>query len=118
MGDTAPLAHGTRVFASEPVTGRLRRAEGVDDVLAMLDDAADDLVVLVRDAGATFLSPIFADLRGIVCTGGTPASHIGIVSREFHVPCIMGAVVEDELPPDGTTVELDCSSEPGVLRAR
>lgn len=117
MGDTPSLAHGTRVFAAEPVTGRLRRAEGVDDVLAILDEAADDLIVLVRDAGATFLSPIFADLRGIVCTGGTPASHIGIVSREFHVPCIMGTVVEGELPPDGTIVELDCSDEPGVLRA-
>ena len=30
----------------------------------------------------------------IVCTSGTPRSHIGIVSREFQVPCVMGCAFE------------------------
>lgn len=82
-----------------------------------MDEGAGDFVVLVRDAGATFLSPVFDELAGVVCTGGTPRSHIGIVSREFQVPCIMGATFVDGRGPDpGTDVELDCSDDVGVLR--
>ena len=47
-----------------------------------------------------------------MCTGGTPRSHIGIVSREFQVPCVMGCVFDD-VPADGTEVELDCSGAEG-----
>jgi signal transduction protein with GAF and PtsI domain len=50
-----------------------------------------------------------------VCTGGTSRSHIGIVSREFQVPCIMACVL-DEVPADAAEVELDCSGPAGVLR--
>jgi signal transduction protein with GAF and PtsI domain len=91
--------------------------EGPDDVLELMDAGADGVVVLVRDAGATFLSPIFHELAGVVCTGGTVRSHIGIVSREFQVPCIMTASFSAAEPPDGATVELDCSGDEGVLRA-
>jgi hypothetical protein len=43
-------------------------------------------------------------------------SHIGIVSREFQVPCIMGLTFAGSEPTDGTEVEVDCSGEVGVLR--
>ena len=46
-------------------------------------------MALVRDAGATFLAPIYHELTAIICTSGTVRSHIGIVSREFQVPCVM-----------------------------
>ncbi len=80
-----------------------------------MDTGAEGVIALVRDAGATFLAPIFHELTGVVCTGGTPRSHIGIVSREFQVPCVMACVFTDE-PADGSTVELDCSAEPGEVR--
>jgi phosphoenolpyruvate-protein kinase (PTS system EI component) len=51
-----------------------------------------------------------------VCLSGTPLSHIGIVSREYQVPCVMAAVLTTE-PADGDAVEVDCSAEPGVIRA-
>ena len=35
---------------------------------------------------------------GIVCTSGTPRSHIGIVSREFQVPCAMAVAFADGEP--------------------
>ena len=63
--------------------------EGPDDVLALMDTGADGVVALVRDAGATFLAPIYHELTAIICTSGTVRSHIGIVSREFQVPCVM-----------------------------
>lgn len=89
--------------------------EGPPDVLELMDTGADGVIALVRDAGATFLAPIFHELSGVVCTGGTSRSHIGIVSREFRVPCIMGCALGD-LPSDGAEVEVDCSGPDGVLR--
>ena len=110
------IGRGERVFSHPPVEGRWRVFEGPDDVLALMDTGADGVIALVRDAGATFLAPIFPDLAGVVCTLGTPRSHIGIVSREFQIPCLMACVLDDE-PTDGATVELDCSVDPGELRA-
>jgi signal transduction protein with GAF and PtsI domain len=110
-----PIGSGEKVFDHAPVRGRWKAMESPADVLDLMDNGAEGIIALVRDAGATFLSPIFHELAGVVCTGGTSRSHIGIVSREFQVPCIMTCVL-DEVPADGTEVELDCSGPDGVLR--
>jgi signal transduction protein with GAF and PtsI domain len=106
---------GTKVFEAAPVRGEWRRLEDPDDVLELMDTSANGIVACVTDAGATFLAPVFDDLTAVVCLSGTPVSHIGIVSREYQVPCIMGATLDAE-PADGDRVEVDCSSDDGVLR--
>jgi signal transduction protein with GAF and PtsI domain len=110
------IGRGAKVFDHGPVRGRFVPMEGPDDVLALMDSGAEGVVALVRDAGATFLAPIYHELTGIICTSGTVRSHIGIVSREFQVPCAMGCQLEAE-PAPGTEVELDCSGEEAVVRA-
>lgn len=109
------IATGTKVFAAGPVRGQWRRLSSPDDVLALMDTSADGVVACVADAGATFLAPIFDELTAVVCLSGTPQSHIGIVSREYQVPCVMGATMTDE-PVDGDPVEVDCSGDDGVVR--
>jgi signal transduction protein with GAF and PtsI domain len=109
------IGQGTRVFAAAPVRGAWRRLSSPDDVLALMDTSAAGVVACVADAGATFLAPIFDELTAVVCLSGTPLSHIGIVSREYQVPCVMAATLASE-PSDGDTVEVDCSGEPGVVR--
>ena len=115
-GATVPavqvIGRGDPTFDFRPTPGTWRRLEGPDDVLDLMDTGAEGIVAVIRDAGATFLSPIFEELAGVVCTGGTIRSHIGIVSREFQVPGVVAAVIDDE-PADGTEVELDGS---GVIR--
>lgn len=111
------VGRGEKVFDHEPVRGTFRHLESPDDVLALLDTGADGVIALVRDAGATFLSPIFHELAGVVCTSGTRRSHIGIVSREFQLPCVMGTEFNGDEPVDGATVEVDCSGSEGVVRA-
>ena len=111
------LAFGTKVFDAAPVRGRWRAMETPEDVLELMDTGADGIIALVKDAGATFLAPIFHELAGIVCINGTPRSHIGIVSREFQVPCIMGSSFSGPVPANGDEVELDCSGAEGFLRA-
>jgi signal transduction protein with GAF and PtsI domain len=104
------------VFEAAPVQGIWRRLSSPDDVLALMDSTAEGVVACVGDAGATFLAPIFDELTAVVCLSGTPLSHIGIVSREYQVPCVMSASLERE-PADGDTVEIDCSGADGVVRA-
>lgn len=96
--------------------GAWRMLQSPDDVLALLDTTAAGIVACVGDAGATFLAPLFGELAAVVCLSGTPLSHIGIVSREYRVPCVMGAELTDP-PADGTPVEVDCSGERAVVRS-
>ena len=105
------------MFGAGVVGGTLRVMDGPDDVLALMDAGAEGVIALVRDAGATFLAPLYRELAGIVCTSGTPRSHIGIVSREFQVPCAMSATFPGGEPADGTEVELDCTGAEAVIRA-
>ena len=111
------VGRGEKVFDHDPVRGTFRHLESPDDVLALLDTGAEGVVALVRDAGATFLSPIFHELTAVVCTSGTRRSHIGIVSREFQLPCVMGVNFNGDEPADGTTVEVDCAGPEGIVRA-
>jgi signal transduction protein with GAF and PtsI domain len=111
-----PIGEGTKVFDAAAVRGRFQAIESPDDVLALMDTGADGVVALVRDAGATFLAPIYHELTAVICTGGTPRSHIGIVSREFQVPCVMACTFADGEPAKGSEVEVDCSGETGVVR--
>ena len=106
---------GTRVFEAAPVRGTWRRLSSPDDVLALMDTTAEGVVACVADAGATFLAPIFDELTAVVCLSGTPLSHIGIVSREYQVPCVMALELRAE-PANGDTVEVDCSGATGVVR--
>ena len=109
------IGTGTRVFEAGPVRGSWRKLTSPDDVLELMDTTADGVVACVADAGATFLAPIFDELTAVVCLSGTPLSHIGIVSREYQIPCVMATALTSE-PADGDAVEVDCSAEPGVVR--
>jgi signal transduction protein with GAF and PtsI domain len=110
------VGKGEKVFDHAPVRGTWRALEGPDDVLALMDTGAEGIIALVRDAGATFLAPVYHELTGVVCTSGTVRSHIGIVSREFQIPCVMGTTFDGAEPADGTEVELDCSGDVGIVR--
>src|SRR3954451_18300031 len=106
---------GTKEFDADAVRGALRMLSSPDDVLDLMDSSAAGVVACVQDAGATFLAPIFDDLVAVVCLSGTPLSHIGIVSREYQVPCVMSAQLTVELA-DGDAVEVDCTGAEGVVR--
>lgn len=114
MGDRI-VGRGVKVFEAAPVQGEWRRLDDPDDVLELMDTSAQGVVAGVLDAGATFLAPIFDELAAVVCLSGTPVSHIGIVSREYQIPCIMGATLDAE-PTDGECVEVDCTGDDGVVR--
>ena len=110
------LGRGEKVFDHEAVRGTCRRLESPEDVIELLDTGAEGVVALVSDAGATFLAPIFHELTAVICTSGTRRSHIGIVTREFQLPCVMGTSFDGSMPEDGAEIEVDCSGAEGVVR--
>jgi phosphohistidine swiveling domain-containing protein len=111
------LGVGTPVADGAVVSGHLISLNEPADVLALLDQAdAGDLVAVVRDAGATFLGPVQADLVGLICLSGDLGSHLAIVSRELGTPALVGFVVGEGLElHEGARVELDPGK--GELRA-
>lgn len=111
------MGTGIKVFDHQPVRGRWHPLESPDDVIDLMDNGAEGVIALVRDAGATFLAPVYDELTAVVCTSGTLRSHIGIVSREYQVPCVMAAAFPDGEPTPGAEVEVDCSGAEGVVRA-
>jgi hypothetical protein len=86
--------------------GVIARAEGIEDVLALLDRDLSDVVLLTEQASATAFSPILPLLRGVLCTKGGPSAHLAIVSRALQIPCLM-QVQLDESPADGVAVCVD-----------
>jgi hypothetical protein len=113
------IGRGLRAFEHPAVRGTWRFLAGPDDVLGLMDGGGGDgVVAAVQDAGATFLAPLYHELTAVVCLSGTPRSHIGIMAREFKLPCVVAADFPDGLPAAGAEVEVDCSGpgDGGVVR--
>ena len=109
------LGKGTPSFTFAPVTGRVRHFRSPSDVIESIDTDLESTIALVESGGTTFLSPILGRLGGVVCLDGTLRSHLAIVSREFEVPCLVGADLAGDVA-DGTGVTLDIEAGTGVLR--
>ncbi len=115
MSAITPLGTGTAAYAFAPVTGTIRYFRAPDDVIDAIDSDLESTIALVDSGGTTFLGPILGRLGGIVSRDGTLRSHLAIVSREFEVPCIVGAALTGDIA-DGTVVELAVADGAGVVR--
>ena len=114
------IGTGTPTFATGAVDGEIVHVTSPVEVLDLLDDTARvaGLVLLIDEPGATFLSPLLlAGPRAVICTAGTPKSHLGIVTREFDIPCVMGVGLSAPLA-GGTRVEITFEdAEHATIRA-
>lgn len=97
---------GTPSYRFEATTGRIKHFDSPADVIGSINDDLESTIALVKSGGTTFLSPILGRLGGIVALDGTLRSHLAIVSREFEVPCLVGAHLDVDLA-NGTEVILD-----------
>jgi len=53
-------------------------------------------IVLAQGGTTTFLSPALSmGAIGVITLSGAPESHLGILSREFQIPCVMTAFLKD-----------------------
>jgi hypothetical protein len=64
-----------------------------------------DTIAIIDDSGGTLTAPILERFKGVICLGGTVRSHLGILSREYGIPCLMNAKIRGIR--EGDTVELE-----------
>lgn len=120
------IGTGVKAFTSvNGATGTIRFLDSPDEVLDFIDgpDVATT-VVISRGGTTTFMSPaLMAGVAGLITLQGAPESHLGILSREFGIPCVMSTeftegiqTSRDEMvPADGTAVRLDTSGDVGQV---
>jgi phosphohistidine swiveling domain-containing protein len=98
---------GDNVFrARADVAGTARYVSTVETVMEMLTEGVPEgTIAIIDDSGGTLTAPILGDFTGVVCMGGTIRSHLGILTREFGVPCLMAATLDGLKDGDQVTVE-------------
>lgn len=117
------IGQGTNVVESDQaIEGKILFLDSPQEVLAFVSgDEVDSTIVISRGGTTTFMAPaLSAGVRGLITLQGAPESHLGILSREFGIPCVMSVSFtegiktqrDETVPADGTLVRLDISGSP------
>lgn len=120
------IGTGIKAFTSTTgATGQIRFLDSPEEVLEFIDGPdVETTVVISRGGTTTFMSPaLMAGVAGLITLQGAPESHLGILSREFGIPCVMSTEFTEgiqtsrgeTIPADGTTVRLDISGDQGLV---
>lgn len=89
--------------------GIARYVRSSERVLEWLSNGVPaDTIALIDDSGGTLTAPILEQFRGVVCAGGTVRSHLGILTREYGIPCLMNARVSGI--KEGDRIEIESSA--------
>jgi len=91
------IGKGELVFETAPVQGTARWFRDPQDVIDSIDSDLESTIAVVEYGGTTFLGPVLGRLAGIICMKGSLRSHLGIVSREYDIPCVMALQAEREI---------------------
>jgi phosphoenolpyruvate-protein kinase (PTS system EI component) len=126
MAEEKLIGTGVKAFTSaKGATGRIKFLDSPDEVLDFIDGPdVQSAVVISRGGTTTFMAPaLMAGVAGLITLQGAPESHLGILSREFSIPCVMttnfteGIKIDrgETIPADGTLVRLDLAGETGQV---
>jgi len=86
---------GDNVFKATDLTGTARFVGTVDVVMDMLiNGVPEGTIAVIDDSGGTLTAPILENFAGVICMGGTIRSHLGILTREYGIPCLMAAELD------------------------
>jgi phosphohistidine swiveling domain-containing protein len=92
------------------VSGTARYIRSNDRVLAFLNEGVPpETIAVIDDSGGTLTAPIIEQFAGVICAGGTVRSHLGILSREYNIPCLMNAKIAGI--KDGDMVVIEASAD-------
>lgn len=91
------------------VVGTARYIRTNERVLQYLTEGVPPgTVAVIDDSGGTLTAPIIEQFAGVICAGGTVRSHLGILTREYGIPCLMNAKVSGIR--DGDQVKIEASA--------
>lgn len=110
-GETVVGAGDNALPLDHDVEGIIRFVDTIEKVMDMMGDGVPpDTIAVIEDAGGTLTAPILEGFTGVLCKGGTIKSHLGVLSREFRIPCLMA--VEVAGIADGDRVRMESSKPP------
>ena len=120
------IGTGIKAFTTpKGATGKILFLDTPDEVLDFIDGPdVEETIVISRGGTTTFMSPaLMSGVAGLITLQGAPESHLGILSREFDIPCVMTTVFSEgvetargeTIPADGTRVRLDISGDQGQV---
>jgi hypothetical protein len=106
------LGTGNNVFrARADVEGTARFVSTVETVMEMLTEGVPPgTIAVIDDSGGTLTAPILGEFAGVLCMGGTTRSHLGILTREYGVPCLMAVELDGLSEGDPIVVEYSKSA--------
>jgi hypothetical protein len=111
-GGRPVLGTGDNVFrARADVEGIARFVSTVETVMEMLTEGVPPkTIAVIDDSGGTLTAPILGDFAGVLCMGGTTRSHLGILTREYGVPCLMAVELDGLREGDPVVIEYSKSA--------
>jgi phosphohistidine swiveling domain-containing protein len=94
------------------VVGTARYIRSNERVLAYLTDGVPPgTIAVIDDSGGTLTAPIIEQFAGVICAGGTVRSHLGILTREYNIPCLMNAKVAGIRDGDRVMIESSAAAK-------
>lgn len=94
----------------QDISGTARYVRSTDRVLEWLTNGVpENTIAIIDDSGGTLTAPILGQFKGVICAGGTVRSHLGILTREYGIPCLMNAKVSGIM--EGDTVLFEASAK-------
>jgi hypothetical protein len=86
--------------------GVARYIRSSDRVLSLLTEGVPlQTIAIIDDSGGTLTAPILEQFKGVICAGGTVRSHLGILTREYGIPCLMNAKISGIREGDRVEIE-------------
>lgn len=90
-------------------TGVAKYFRSIQDVANALENGVPaDTIAIIDDSGGTLTAPILEQFKGVICAGGTVRSHLGILTREYGIPCLMNSKVNGIR--NGDRIEIEVSA--------
>ena len=91
---------------AQNTSGIARYIRSTERVLKWLTEGVpENTIAVIDDSGGTLTAPILAHFKGVICAGGTVRSHLGILTREYGIPCLMNAKVSGIMEGDEVMIE-------------
>lgn len=91
------------------IRGRALYVRSSEQVIALMQGGVPEgSIAIIDDSGGTLTAPILDRFAGVVCAGGTVRSHLGILTREYGIPCLMNVKLAQVFA--GDLIELETSA--------
>jgi phosphoenolpyruvate-protein kinase (PTS system EI component) len=88
------IAEGYNSFETDKAPiGTVKYLPDPKSVIALIQSGRlKEHILLAQGGTTTFLAPALSmGAMGVITMSGAPESHLGILSREFQIPCVMTA---------------------------